>query len=77
MDKGFENMALNLTGQGGTSTDDKRRRLFVEGRDYWYQYVKINGYAFRATGQGLRELSRNLDLNVPYLRKCINIFLES
>jgi hypothetical protein len=48
-----------------------------EGRDYWQQYVAVNGYAFRPTEDGLKKLSRNLDLNVPYLRKCINAYLEA
>ena len=77
MDKGFENMALGLVGRGGTLTDDSKRRKFAEGRDYWWQYQAINGYAFRPTEKGLDNLSRNLDLNKPYLRKYINIFLEA
>lgn len=77
MDKGFENMALALTGRGEVTVGDIRRKQFVEGRDYWYQYQSINGYAFRPTEEGLRKLSRNLDLNIPHLRKCINIFLEA
>lgn len=47
------------------------------GRDYWQQYVRLNGYAFRPTADGLAKLSRNLDLNVPHLKRCINTYLES
>jgi hypothetical protein len=47
-----------------------------EGRDYWQQYVSINGYAFEPNEAGLKKLSKNLDLNRPYLRKCINAYLE-
>ena len=52
-------------------------RLFYEGRDYWQQYVFLNGYAFRPSDDGLKKLSRNLDLNIPYLKKLINIYLEA
>jgi len=47
-----------------------------EGRDYWQQYVSLNGYAFEPNEAGLTKLSKNLDLNKPYLRKCINAYLE-
>ena len=52
-------------------------RFFTEGRDYWYQYVKLNGYAFYPTEAGIAVLSRNLDVNTGWLRKCINIFLSA
>jgi hypothetical protein len=77
MDKGFENMALGLVGRGGTHVADVKRRQFAEGRNLWYQYQQVNGYAFRPTDEGLKKLSRNLDLNIPYLRKNINVFLEA
>ena len=50
---------------------------FERGRDYWWQYQKLNGYAFRPNEQGLKILSRNLDLNISHLRKHINKFLEA
>ena len=50
---------------------------FSEGRGYWLYYVKINGYAFRPTEAGLQKIARLLDLNVPYLRKTINVYLEA
>jgi hypothetical protein len=77
MDKGFENMALGLIDRGGIMVDDNKKQIFAEGRSLWYQYLQINGYAFRPNDEGLKKLSRNLDLNVPYLRKCINTFLEA
>ena len=52
-------------------------KKFIEGRDYWLYYVKINGYSFQPNEEGLRKISKLLDLNVPYLRKCINIYLEA
>jgi len=54
-----------------------KNRLFAQGRDFWYQYQKLNGYAFRPNDNGLQVLSRNLDVNIAWLRKCINIFLEA
>ena len=48
-----------------------------EGRYYWWQYVTVNGYAFSPTEKGLAKLSRNMDLNIPHLRKCINAYLSA
>ena len=59
------------------TVDDGKRKEFAEGRDIWYEYQQVNGYAFRPTEEGLKKLSRNLDLNVPYIRKRINTFLEA
>ena len=53
------------------------QRLFSEGHDYWLQYGRLNGYTFRPTSEGLKKLSRNLDVNIPHLRKCINVYLEA
>jgi hypothetical protein len=50
---------------------------FNLGKDYWIQYEKLNGYAFRTTDEGLKKLSKNLDVNITHLRKMINIFLEA
>lgn len=50
---------------------------FIEGRAIWQQYINLNGYAFRPNDNGLKNLSRNLDLNIPYLRKIINSFLRA
>jgi hypothetical protein len=55
----------------------EERRKALEGRDYWQYYVKINGYAFEPTEKGLSKISKLLDLNLPYLRKCINLYLEA
>jgi len=57
-------------------TTDKIRH-FTEGRALWQQYVTLNGYSFQPTESGLSRLSRNLDLNVPYLKRMINAFLEA
>ena len=48
-----------------------------EGRDLWIYYVYINGYAREATNEGLKKISRLLDLNIPYMRRRINLYLEA
>lgn len=55
----------------------EQRKYAKEGRDYWLQYVSINGYSFSPKEDGLKKLSRNLDLNIPHLRKCINAYLSA
>lgn len=55
----------------------EQMKLAKEGRDYWQQYVNLTGYAFRPSEEGLKKLSRNLDLNVSHLRKCISAYLNA
>lgn len=52
-------------------------KLASEGAALWQEYVRVNGYAFEPRDAGLQKLSRLLDLNVPYLRKCIHQYLEA
>ena len=47
------------------------------GKGYWSQYVFLNGYAFKPTHNGLKRLSKDLDLNISHLRKHITIYLEA
>ena len=54
-----------------------QRNIAEEGRGYWTVYVQINGYAFSPSAEGLRKLSRNLDLTTTYLSKCITAYLEA
>lgn len=56
-------------------TTDKMR-LWYQGRDFWYQYLKLNDFSVEPTEKGLKVLSKNLDVNVPWLRKCIHLFLS-
>jgi len=56
---------------------EQKYRLFEQGRDYWHEYEKLNGFAMWPSRDGLKKLSRQLDINIPWLRKCINIFLEA
>jgi hypothetical protein len=55
----------------------KQTKDFEKGRDYWYQYLKINGYSFSPNEKGITALSKNLDLNKKHLRSCINTFLSA
>ena len=47
------------------------------GKEYWHQYVKLNGYAFQPKRDGLVVLSRNLDLNFKHLSRCITAYLAA
>ena len=49
--------------------------MFNLGKDYWQQYVNLNGYAWEPNATGLSKLSKNLDLNVSHLSKCITAYL--
>ncbi|MFH1664897.1 MAG: hypothetical protein ABIA77_02000 [Candidatus Omnitrophota bacterium] len=48
-----------------------------EGRDLWLYYVKINGYSFRPNDEGLKKISRLLDLDASYIKHRINLYLEA
>jgi len=53
------------------------RKKFYLGRDYWFEYVRVNGYSFEPNQMGLKKLARLLDLTVPHVRECINVYLEA
>lgn len=57
-----------------TTQEMKQAKL---GRDYWGQYVRLNGFAMEPTTEGLRKLSRNLDLTIAHLRRCIHAYLAA
>lgn len=57
------------------TTDEMRKAK--EGKDYWFYYVAINGYSFRPSEAGLKKISRLLDLNLTYLKRCLNLYLEA
>jgi hypothetical protein len=60
----------------GGAMNLEQRHLAIEGRDYWGQYVRLNGYAFQPNVEGLKKLSRNIDISISRLRHCITIYLE-
>jgi hypothetical protein len=55
----------------------EERKLWIEGKGLWQEYVNVNGYSFSFTEDGLNKLSRILDLNKSHLRKRINVYLEN
>ena len=55
----------------------EQMRHAAEGRDYWYEYVRVNGYALQPNRDGLKRLSRLLDLQASYLSRRITCYLES
>ena len=57
--------------------NEQQRRMFAEGRDLMLEWRRL----FPETGgiptQRERQvLSRQLDLNLPYINRCLTIFLE-
>ena len=54
-----------------------KQEYFSTGKDLWLEYVRVNGYSFQPNNAGLTKLSRLLDLNKPYIQKCINAYLEA
>ena len=55
----------------------KKITEWYEGRDLWHEYVRVNGYSFEPKDEGLKRLSRLLDLKVSYIRKRIHNYLWS
>lgn len=47
------------------------------GRGYWFEYVRVNGYAFRPTQAGIAKLSRRLDLTRAHISECIQSYLDA
>lgn len=54
-----------------------RQEQFQEGKSIWFEYVRINGYSFNPTKEGIKKLSILLDLNTDYITKMINNYLEA
>lgn len=52
-----------------------QKKLSSEGCDYWFEYVRVNGYSKKPNNQGLKKLSKLLDLNLKYLQKAIHLHL--
>jgi len=47
-----------------------------EGRDLWWEYVRVNGYSWEPTDAGISKLARLLDLRQKYIRQKINAYLN-
>ena len=55
----------------------EQQKLWSEGRKLWFEYVRVNGYSFTFNNEGIKKLSRSLDLKQDYIRKRLNIYLEN
>jgi hypothetical protein len=55
----------------------EQRQLATEGRALWFEYVRVNGYAFCPNRDGLKKLCRLLDLTIPWVEKRITAYLEA
>ncbi|WP_154520425.1 hypothetical protein [Clostridium sp. WB02_MRS01] len=53
------------------------RKIWNDGKALWHEYVNINGYSFKPTLDGVKKLSRLLDLNVSYLMNRISFYLDN
>jgi hypothetical protein len=54
-----------------------QRKLWNEGRELWYEYVRVNGYSFSFNDEGIKKLSRLLDLNAKYIKERLNVYLDN
>jgi hypothetical protein len=55
----------------------KDMKRFQLGREYWHEYVRVNGYAFRPSRDGLRKLSKILGLPQKHVAEHIEFFLSA
>jgi hypothetical protein len=55
----------------------QQRQVWEDGKDLWFEYIRVNGYAFNPSDKGIKELSRLLDLNQKYIKERINFYLEN
>ena len=53
------------------------RDLWYEGRRLWFEYIAVNGYSFTFNDDGIRKLSKCLDLKAKYIRERLSIYLEN
>jgi len=53
------------------------RDLWYEGKNLWFEYVKLNGYSRTFNNEGIKKLSRLLDLNTKYLKERLMIYLDN
>lgn len=55
----------------------EQRKLWSEGRNLWFEYVRVNGYSFTFSKEGIYKLLRLLDLEKSYIQERINIYLDN
>ena len=56
---------------------NEKTKKFAEGKAYWAEYVRVNGYAFRPNRDGIKKLSKILDLDSKYFEPQIHAYLEA
>ena len=55
----------------------EQNKLQREGRELWFEYVRVNGYSFTFNNEGIKRLSKLLDLKLNYIRQRLSIYLEN
>ena len=55
----------------------EQNKLWYEGKDLWYEYVNLNGYSWTFNNNGIQKLSKLLDLNIPYIKQRLCIYLDN
>jgi hypothetical protein len=55
----------------------EQNTLWYEGKQLWNEYINVNGYSFTFNNEGLKKLSRMLDLNIKYIKERLNIYLDN
>lgn len=53
------------------------RILWNDGKNLWFEYVSVNGYSTSYDRKGILILSKLLDLNIDYITKRLNIYLNN
>lgn len=54
-----------------------QRKLWFEGKELWNEYVNVNGYSFSFKNDGVKKLSRLLDLNQNYIKERLAVYLDA
>lgn len=52
-------------------------KLTKEGKEYWQEYLNVNGWAMYPNTKGLKSLNEKIGVKVSHLKKCINMWLEA
>ena len=55
----------------------EQSKLWHEGKELWYEYIRVNGYSFNFKDAGINKLARLLDLKPSYIRQRLTIYLDN
>jgi hypothetical protein len=55
----------------------EQTKLWYEGKQLWNEYINVNGYSWTFRDEGIRKLSRLLDLKPAYIKQRICIYLDN